>query len=163
MPELESSIPTASTPSSFLPPSDGRSSDEAPALAAGTAGVVDQASSEPSLLDEVEAHEKSRTSARVEQAPTTPIKKKHNLSAVIVAILLALGLVAGAGYAYWQNNKTTTTTLPSSSPNTSTPKSSPATTEDIDATVKAIDQSMKTIDDAKDFQATDLSDSTLGL
>src|SRR5690606_20568 len=126
------SIPAGSSPSSFLPPSDGGSSDEASALAAGTVEAVDQPASEPSLLDEVEAHEKSRTSAKVEQAPTAPIKKKHNLGAVMVAILLALGLVAGAGYAYWQNNKTTTTTLPSASPNTSTPKTSPATTEDID-------------------------------
>ncbi len=104
---------------------------------------------------------------QVSQAPTSQGPKKSHLGAVFIAILVALALVGGAGYAYLQNQKTAqqadTKTESKAQPKTEAPTLKPATEEDITSTNEAIDKSLKSVDDTTDASEADLSDSTLGL
>ncbi len=116
-----------------------------------------------SLLAEIEAQEKTESESRVQQAPTAPRPKKHGWFPIFMAILIALGLLAGAGYAYWQNNKQTKTTQTTKTTSTPAATKKPATTADIDAATKAIDTSLTSLGQATDVLESDLSDTTLGL
>lgn len=120
-----------------------------------------QATTSGSLLAEIEAQEKSDADARVEQAPTAPRPKRHGWFPIVMAVVIALGLLAGAGYAYWQNTKQTQKTT--SAPVTKTVKKETTTTADIDAATKSIDDSLDSLGQTTDVLETDLSDATLGL
>lgn len=105
------------------------------------------------------------TNAKVSAAPATsaPKRKGGRASIIILAVLIALALIAGAGYAYWTNNKSVKETSSSQTSTVETPKITPATTDDVDKAIKDIDASLKAVDDANEYQATDLTDATLGL
>lgn len=119
----------------------------------------------PSLLAEIEAQEARETDAKVTQAPATPAGKKSHVMVIIVGVIIALGLIAGAGYAYWQNKKETATPTTNTTKTTTTTEKTkdPATADDIDTASKDIETSLTKSDETKDYQATDLSDTTLGL
>lgn len=119
----------------------------------------------PSLLAEIEAQEARETDAKVTQAPATPAGKKSHVMVIIVGVIIALGLIAGAGYAYWQNKKETATPATNTTKTTTTTEKTkdPATADDIDTASKDIETSLTKSDETKDYQATDLSDTTLGL
>ncbi len=93
-------------------------------------------------------------------SPSKPASKKGKSGAIIVAVLVALALIGGAGYAFWQKRGDT----PAKPTTTSTTPSSQATSNDpgTKATTK-IDESLKKTDETKDLQESDLSDTTLGL
>lgn len=97
-------------------------------------------------------------------ASTGSAPRKGNMAAIVVAVLIALGLVAGAGYAYWQNNKDKKAAEKPATQATQQEKvKNPATSEDVDKATADIDAALKKVDDSKDFQESDLSDATLGL
>lgn len=91
-------------------------------------------------------------------------KKNNKTTFIVVAILIALALIAGAGYAYMQSGKKTSskTQTPAPAAETKTTKTE-VKAADIDKTSADLDSSLKKVDDTKDFAATDLDDSTLGL
>jgi uncharacterized protein HemX len=96
-------------------------------------------------------------------APTKPTKKSKS-GVILVAILVALALIGGAGYAYWQKRNETPATTSSKPDTNSTSNSQPNSATSIsDKASNKIDQSLKKVDDSKDFQESDLSDTTLGL
>lgn len=113
-----------------------------------------------SLLAEIEAQEKTEAESRVQQAPTAPRPKRHGWFPIVMAIIIALGLLAGAGYAYWQNNKQTK--APAQSTTTVTEKK-PATAADVDAITKSLDESIESLAKTQDLAETDLADAALGL
>ena len=86
-----------------------------------------------------------------------PAKKGKGL-AIFIAVIIALGLIAGASYAFWKNNQnkktTTTTTTKTTAPNVS---------DKVNTASDAIDAELNKIDDTKEFQPNDISDTTLGL
>ncbi len=97
-------------------------------------------------------------------ASTGSAPRKGNMAAIVVAVLIALGLVAGAGYAYWQNNKDKKAAeKPATQATQQERVKNPATSEDVDKATADIDAALKKVDDSKDFQESDLSDATLGL
>ncbi len=118
------------------------------------------ASPSPSLLAEIEAQEARENEAKVTQAPQSS-HRKGRWPIILVAIIMALGLIAGAGYAYWQNNKAKP--APAVTSQAKEVVKDPATAEDIDKASTDIDAAIKKIDETKEFQESDLSDTTLGL
>lgn len=97
------------------------------------------------------------TSAQYKQ----PSKKGRGL-AILVAVILALALIAGAAYAYLQNTKDI---APQTETNTvvTTPVKESTASEDIDTINTEIDDSLKAVNDTTDYQQNDLTDTTLGL
>lgn len=97
------------------------------------------------------------TSAQYKQ----PSKKGRGV-AILVAVILALALIAGAAYAYLQNTKEI---APAAETNTvvTTPVKESTAAEDIDALNTEIDDSLKAVNDTTDYQQNDLTDTTLGL
>ncbi len=94
---------------------------------------------------------------------TQPAKKSRGM-VIFIAVLLALALIVGAGYAYIQNTKEITPTNEAKpAVTTPAPKKDPATATDIDTINSEIDQTLNKIDDTKDYQENDLTDTTLGL
>lgn len=120
------------------------------------------ASPSPSLLAEIEAQEAREREAAVSEAPVKSAGRKGHWFAIFVGLVIALALVAGAGYAYWQNKKDTAKPATNATQKTEVTKN-PATAEDIDKASSDIDAAIKKIDETKEFQASDLSDSTLSL
>jgi hypothetical protein len=97
------------------------------------------------------------TSAQYKQ----PSKKGRGV-AILVAVILALALIAGAAYAYLQNTKDI---APEAETNTvvTTPVKESTASEDIDTLNTEIDESLKAVNDTTDYQQNDLTDTTLGL
>lgn len=91
-------------------------------------------------------------------------KKSNKSTFIVVAILIAIALMAGAGYAYMQSGKKTSSATPATTPAV---ENKTTTTElkaaDIDKASTDLDTTLKKVDDTKDFASTDLSDSSLGL
>lgn len=117
-----------------------------------------------SLLAEIEAQEKSSDEGKVTNAPTTQPPRKGRGPAIIIAVILALALVGGAGYAYWQNNKQSPKTPAVTIKKTTVEKTkNPAKATDVDTAAKEIQAAIDKIDETKQYQETDLSDATLGL
>lgn len=113
----------------------------------------------------------AETKPDVEQKPTAGVvtspqykqpSKKGKGVAILVAVILAIGLIAGAGYAYLQNTKEVAPPV-DTKPTVTTPAKDPATADDIDTLNTDINNTMTKVDDTKDYQANDLSDTTLGL
>jgi uncharacterized protein HemX len=92
--------------------------------------------------------------------PPKPVKHKSGapIAAIIVAILVALGLVGVTVYAYMQSNKKTPATTTTTQQTTDK-----ATTQDVDQASKDVDDSLKSLDANKDFPESDLSDQSLKL
>lgn len=103
------------------------------------------------------------SSASVAPAPPAQPAKKSKGAAIFVAVILALALVGGAGYAYWANQKDTKKPEAAAPATTKTEKTTPATTEDVDKTASEIDDSLKQVDDTTENQPADLSDTSLGI
>lgn len=116
----------------------------------------------PSLLAEIEAQEAKENQARVTQAPKSASGRKSHWPMIIVAIVMALGLIAGAGYAYLQNNKTKPTPVVAEPAKKEVVKN-PATAGDVEKASTDIDTAIKKIDETKEYQEADLSDATLGI
>lgn len=113
----------------------------------------------------------TETKPDTEQKPTAGVvtspqykqpSKKGKGVAILIAVILAIGLIAGAGYAYLQNTKEVAPPA-DPTPVVTTPAKDPATADDIDTLNTDINNTMTKVDDAKDYQANDLSDTTLGL
>ncbi len=117
-----------------------------------------------SLLAEIEAQEKSDSEGRVTAAPTTQPPRKGRGPAILIAVILALALIVGAGYAYLQNNKETPKTVktPATTPAKTVTKD-PATVDDVDAAANEIQAAIDKIDETKQLQESDLTDTNLGI
>lgn len=94
-------------------------------------------------------------------APELPKHSGTPVVAVVIAIVIALALAGLTVFAYLKTRNTspdtnTTTTQPSTT-------ASKATTKDVDNTSKDMDTALSSVDDTKDFAATDISDTALGL
>lgn len=114
--------------------------------------------------EEKPAAEAEKSEGSVVTAPITSAPRhKGHLGAILVAVLISLALIAGAGYAYWQNNKTKADTAKKNTPAVTQKTKNPATADDVQKASDDIDASLKKIDDTKDFQEADLSDTSLGL
>jgi hypothetical protein len=124
--------------------------------------LTDTSESKAPEIAEAKTDEKPSTAGVVTSAQYKQPSKKGKGVAILIAVILALGLIAGAGYAYLQNTKeiappvTPTTT-------TQTPAKNPATANDVDTLNTDIDSALSKVDDTKDYQANDLADTTLGL
>jgi hypothetical protein len=88
--------------------------------------------------------------------PAKPKKKGKGL-AIFVAVIIALGLIGGASYAFWKNNKDKTVKP------AETVTATISVSDTVTTASDGIDTELKKIDDTKEFQATDISDTTLGL
>lgn len=86
-----------------------------------------------------------------------PAKKGKGL-AIFIAVIIALGLIAGASYAFWKNNQNKKTTK-----TTTTKTTAPNVSDKVNTASDAIDAELKKIDDTKEFQPNDISDTALGL
>lgn len=157
----EPTPPPAAAPSSGAgtEPADGKPLD----LPVANEPAINSSSS---LLAEIEAQEKAESESRVEPAPTAPPPRKSKWPAIIIAIIFALALIGGAGYAYWQNSKQTaktTNTQNEESGKEKEPAKNPATVEDVDKAANAIQESIDKIDEDSQLQESELSDENLGL
>ncbi len=90
---------------------------------------------------------------------TLPAKAKAPIAAIIIAVIVALGLIGLTIFAFYktQNNAKSGDTTASQQPE------KPVTTEEVDATQTAVDKQLDTTNDAQDFSSNDLSDTSLGL
>lgn len=128
--------------------------------------ATNESAPEPSssLLAEIEAQEKADAEGLVKAAPITQPPRKSRGPAIFIAIIFALALIGGAGYAYWANNKQAAKTpTPTKTTTTKTETKKPATVDDIDTTAKDIQASIDKIDETKQLQESDLTDTTLGI
>lgn len=114
---------------------------------------------EPQTDKEVEPEQ----AGKVTQAPANHAPRKGHWGAIFVAIILALALIAGAGYGYYQNKKNNDDVTKTPVKTTPVVQKDPATREDVTKSTEAIDKAIKTASDVTDSPETDLSDSTLGL
>jgi hypothetical protein len=89
--------------------------------------------------------------------PASPKKKGRGL-AIAIAVIIALALIGGASYAFWKNNNDKKATTKDTTTTTTTSVSETVTTAS-----DGIDTELNKIDDTKEFQSTDISDTTLGL
>ncbi|MEI6481560.1 MAG: hypothetical protein WCO19_04635 [Candidatus Saccharibacteria bacterium] len=127
---------------------------------ASTPNPEEVASNTQMLLEQAAREEKVSTdSATAAMAPMIPAKKSR-APAIIVAIILALALAGGAFYAYLLNNKKADNAV---KPAVTTQATTATTPVDLAKTSASITDALKKVDDTKDFQETDLTDTTLGL
>lgn len=113
---------------------------------------------------ETQPQQELESKGQVTQAPTNQPRQKGHWGAVIVALILAIALIAGAGYAYWQNQQTTKDVVKTPVKTTpEKPASTPVTADDVQTSSDKIDQSIKETDAVTDASEADLSDTTLGL
>lgn len=89
--------------------------------------------------------------------PSAPKKKGKGL-AIVIAVIIALALIGGASYAFWKNNQDKNVTTTDTTTTTTVTVSDTVTTAS-----DGIDAELNKIDDTKEFQSTDISDTTLGL
>lgn len=125
---------------------------------------IEEKSSEVPVKPTPEAIEEPKFEAKVMPASTDrPAAQKGRGVVILIAVIFALALVAGAAYAYVQNKKEVTKATSTAAPATKTPAKNPATAKDVEKTSSDIDASLKKVNDTTDYQASDLSDTTLGL
>lgn len=101
---------------------------------------------------------------QVTDAPTTIAKKKSHWGAVLVATIIALALIGGAGYAYLQNkdNAVKPATNPTSTKQVKQTETA-AKASDVTSATDSINKTIKEVDDTAGAAETDLSDTTLGV
>ncbi len=89
-------------------------------------------------------------------------KKRRGIIIVIaLAVLITIGLIGAAGYAYWQSRSANQPEQTTSTETVTDDGRVDAT--DIDETVTEIDNSLNSINDSEDFGTNDLSDDGIGL
>jgi|GEM_PF-4616179 len=128
----------------------------------------------PSITFDAKAAEAAMAEEDSKEAPETPAslsaggpkitssmarkpKKKGKGVAIVIAVIIALGLIAGASYAFWKNNQDKKTEK------TETVETTVSVSETVQSASDDIDSELNKIDDTKEFQATDISDTSLGL
>lgn len=91
-------------------------------------------------------------------------KKKSPMLAILIIIVLALGLAGGAVYLYMKTKDSTKNTQATNNiTDTTKTTEAPITQTEVDNTAKEVDAAVDNLDDAKDLNANDLTDTTLGL
>jgi len=136
----------------FTIPKPGTTFDPKAAQAA-----MDEEDEEPEPLEpEPLVPEKPRLGST--KFPPAPQKKKGRGLAIVIAVIIALALIGGASYAFWKNNNDKKATTKDTTTTTTTSVSETVTTAS-----DGIDTELNKIDDTKEFQSTDISDTTLGL
>ena len=107
----------------------------------------------------------------VAKAPTKPAKydRKGSWKRVVFILFLMIVMVAaGAGYAYWQTKHA----IPflqkakkssASTTQTTTAKPTKVSASDVDQTTINLNSGLSKLNDAKDFNSSDLSNTSLGL
>ena len=88
-------------------------------------------------------------------------KRKGLMFVIILAVLITLGLIGAAGYAYWQsrNKDTATETVQTAAP----VDDGKVDATDIDPTTGEVDDALNSLNDSEDFGTDDLSDNGIGL
>ncbi len=171
-PEVKPPLETVEPPlpNGGLPPAEpeidssitGQEIPQAP-LAAPATNPGDIKASSGKTLQELLAEEEAKSPSPDLSNLNKPKRKGLGVKVLIIVLLLA-ALGGGAGYAYIQTNKKV---KPESTPAPATTQTEPEDTslkaEDLDKTSSDLDASLKKVDDVKDYSATDLSDTTLGL
>lgn len=96
--------------------------------------------------------------------PTHGHKGDAPVAAIVIAVVVAIALAGVVIFSYLKakNNDAIKRQDSASSSQTVTEKPQ-ASVADVDSTNAELDSSLKQIDDNKDFAATELSDTTLGL
>jgi hypothetical protein len=117
---------------------------------------------EIAVPDAVPAGANSPAPEVISAAKNNKPRKKGKGAVIIAAVLIALALIGGAGYAFLQNKPATEQTTNTTNVDQEV-KKDPANSEDIDKANESIDASLKEIDDTNDFQEKETSDATLGL
>lgn len=155
--------------------SDGGPAMDAPASEAVTTQPQNGAGLDLSSLSSDDANdlglapteptESSKKDDDKKQMYPTGQPKKHGRGGVIIAaVLIALCLIGGAGYAYWQNSsKSTPAPTSTEKTNNGGSASGTASGSDIDSASKDLDASLNKVNDTSEFTSTDLADTTLGL
>ena len=134
----------------FTIPKPGTTFDPKAAQAA-----MDEEDEEPEpLVPEPLVPEKPRLGST--KFPPAPQKKKGRGLAIVIAVIIALALIGGASYAFWKNNNDKKTTK-------DTTETTISITETITTASDGIETEINKVDNTKEFQSTDLSDTTLGL
>lgn len=161
-------IPAEKTPAELIPGLDPKPSMETPATNTGfDAEAAMKTLEEPVSMntpkDTLPDNAAMKSPEIIAATQPKQTNKKGKGAAILVAVLVALALIAGAGYAYYQNNKQTVKPAVQTQIKDTKAAKNPATATDVDNTSKAIDSELKKVDDTKDYQANDLTDTTLGL
>jgi hypothetical protein len=84
------------------------------------------------------------------------------ITAVVIAIVVALAIAGGVIFAYTKNKDTSDSDTATNTSTQTAPKPQ-ASVSDVDATDKEIDASLSKADEATDFPTAELSDTSLGL
>ena len=163
-------IPTEKSPADLIPGLDPKPSTETPNINTSFDSEAAMKSlDEPVITDAAPALDTSLKNDDMkppEVIPATQPKqtsKKGKGAVIMVAVLVALALIAGAGYAYIQNNKAAVKPAAQTQVKENTVTKDPATGLDVDNASNALDTELKKVDDTKDYQENDLTDTTLGL
>lgn len=107
----------------------------------------------------------SSPDAQQESGPAQHLPPKGGgapVLAIIIAVVVGLALAGLVVFTYF-NNKNSDKTADSGSGSQTVVSKSQANTSDVDATNEAIDNGLQQTDENKDFPATELSDTSLGL
>lgn len=88
------------------------------------------------------------------------VKKKRRgiILLITFTIVITLGLIGAAGYAYWRSMSSDNVEQPAQ-----TTTDTATDTTGVDATTAEIDETLNTLDDSADFNNDDLSDDGIGL
>ncbi|MCA9330033.1 hypothetical protein KDA11_05265 [Candidatus Saccharibacteria bacterium] len=166
MPSSSAPVVNDSTITGF--PSQNRSN-----LAANSTRPTESANKSPlPIIPDIAPVPKDEESPKHEGSVMAPVVKsapkshKGSKVAIMVGILFALALIGGAGYAYWQNNKSNSNTPVAEQTQQAAEddnKTKPATAKDVQKAIDDIDTNLGKVDDSKDFVESDLSNSALGL
>ena len=137
------SAPEVAEPAESVAPQEPITPKEEPATEVHEAPIPVQVSAESESVDE-ESHNpldkleevpqeevpETNPEGKVTAAPIASKKSKGHGAAILVAVMIALSLIGGAGYAYWQNQKTKTSNTQTTQ-KTEEVKKNPATAEDV--------------------------------
>jgi hypothetical protein len=139
----------------YAPDSSANMTASTPAPAELAAVPVVEAPSADNAQINPEAHQPASASHKAGKGGAPVL-------AIVFAVIVAAALAGLVIYTYFKGKNSDTVKRSSSSSQTvvSKPQASPS---DIDATNQEIDNSLQSTNDNKDFAATELSDSALGL
>lgn len=129
---------------------------EAPAAPVENNGIVTPAPAVPESTVEQQP-EHVETAAPI----AADAKKKSAMPLImLIVVLVVLGLAAAAYFAFYKEDAKIETPASQSTTTTTTKQD---TTTDPDTVSESIDSSLNSIDDTKDYDTSNLSDTTLGL
>lgn len=135
---------------------------EADAFKDSPVSLTDTSEQVAPAIDPSKVDDKSNAGVVTSSQYKQPSKKGRGV-AILVAVILAVALIAGAAYAYMQNSKDTAKPTPETNTVVTTPVKESTASEDIDTLNTQIDDSLKAVNDTTDYQQNDLTDTTLGL